>query len=236
MQYFGGKARIAKELVKYLKSKRKDGQVYIEPFVGSGWVMERMDGVRFGYDKHKYLIAMFKELQNDWIPPTTISEQEYFHIKDNKDENPHLTGFVGFGCSFAGKWFGGYARTSPNRKTNYCLSAHNSILKKMDNLKDVTFEEKDYTDLNLSNALIYCDPPYKGTTGYGLVGEFDSNEFWNKVREWSKDNFVVVSEYNAPEDFVCVWEKETITDIRNGKNKREARVEKLFIHKSLQDK
>ena len=26
------------------------------------------------------------------------------------DENPALTGFVGFGCSFGGKWWGGYAK------------------------------------------------------------------------------------------------------------------------------
>lgn len=81
MQYFGGKARIANDIVKYLKSQRKDGQAYIEPFVGAGWVMEKMDGERYGYDKHSYLIAMFKALQNGWTPPTSISEEEYRYLK-----------------------------------------------------------------------------------------------------------------------------------------------------------
>ena len=230
MRYFGGKSRIAKDIVKYLKSIRQKDQLYIEPFVGGGWVMSLMDGKREAYDKHPYLIAMYKALQNGWIPPKNLTKEEYEYIKNNKDEQPYLTGFVGFGCSFAGKWFGGYAH-SKNR--NYCLNAHNSILKKMRTMKDVKFECKDYRELNPKNALIYCDPPYQGTTQYGkIVGDFNSDEFWNKVREWSKNNMVVVSEYKAPDDFVEVWRKETKTDIRNKNNKREKRIEKLFIHKS----
>ena len=40
--------------------------------------------------------------------------------------------FVGFGCSFAGKWFGGYARS--NDKRNYAKMAKNSLNKKIINL------------------------------------------------------------------------------------------------------
>lgn len=231
MRYFGGKARIGKYIVNYLNSIRKDGQPYIEPFVGGGWVMSLMDGERYAYDKHPYLIDMYQALQDGWIPPTELSKGEYYHIKENQDENPALTGFVGFGCSFAGKWFGGYAHS---KDRNYCLNAHNSILKKMKNMQDVTFGCEDYRDLNPTGALVYCDPPYKGTTQYGkIVGEFNSNEFWDYMREWSKDNMVVISEYNAPDDFVEVWRKETKTDIRNRKNEKEDRIEKLFVHKSL---
>ena len=72
------------------------------------------------------------------------------------------------------------------------------------------------------NALIYCDPPYAGTTKYRF-GSFDSNSFWQWCRDMSKKgNTVIVSEYNAPDDFNCIWSKETKTDIRtkaNGKRK-----------------
>ena len=54
-------------------------------------------------DVHPYLIAMWKGLQNGWTPPDAISKEEYQYIKAHKDENPALTGFVGFGCSFGGK-------------------------------------------------------------------------------------------------------------------------------------
>ena len=63
-----------------------------------------------------------------------ISEEEYKLAKTRKD---HLKAFVGFGCSFAGKYFGGYARGSEER--NYCSNAKHSILKKHKTMQDVVF-------------------------------------------------------------------------------------------------
>lgn len=180
MQYFGGKTRIGKHIAEYLQSIRKDGQVCIEPFVGAGWVMTLVNGERYAYDKHPYLISMYQELQKGWVPPTSLTREEYEKARDG--ELPvYLTGFIGFGCSFAGKWFGGYAKSGDR---NYCLNAHNSIMKKMKTMQDVKFECKDYLELKPVGALIYCDPPYQGTTQYGkVVGDFNSELFWNKVRE-----------------------------------------------------
>ena len=53
---------------------------------------------------------MWQGLQSGWTPPDVITKEEYKYIREHKDENPALTGFVGFGCSFGGKWFGGLAR------------------------------------------------------------------------------------------------------------------------------
>ena len=228
IQYFGGKTRTAKDIVQCLNNYRKPNQNYIEPFVGGGIILSKITDKRIAYDKHPYLIAMYKELQNGWIPPDNITKEEYYYIKNNKDEKPHLTGFVGFGCSFAGKWFGGYASNS--RGDNYCLNSKNSILRKMNTLNDVHFEVADYKDLIFKDCLIYCDPPYQGTTQYGLVGEFNSMEFWEIIRRWSEDNTVIISEYNAPDDFKCVWEKRTKTEIRNSNNIREDRVERLYTY------
>ena len=228
MRYFGGKARIAKPISEYLQSIRKPNQTYIEPFVGAAWVMSLMDGNRKAFDKHPYLISMYQMLQKGWMPPSKISEEEYIHIKNNQDEIPHLAGFVGFGCSFSGKWFGCYARS---KDRNYCSNAYNSVLKKMKTLQDVEFNNSDYRDLCFKDSLIYCDPPYQGTTQYGkVVGEFDTAEFWEIMRDWSMNNTVVISEYQAPDDFICVWEKQTNTDIRNKNNIKEQRIEKLFTY------
>jgi DNA adenine methylase len=76
---------------------------------------------------------MFQKLQAGWIPPTEVSEEEYYSAKDNQENEPWLAGFIGFACSFAGKWWGGYARDGKNG--NYALRGHNSILKKMKNLQ-----------------------------------------------------------------------------------------------------
>ena len=234
MQYFGGKARIATDIVDIINIYKKDNQAFLSPFLGGGWVEQFIKGKKILCDKHTYLIEMYKALQNGWLPPTELAKEEYMHIKDNQDEQPHLTGFVGFGCSFAGKWFGGYAKDKSGR--NYCLNAHNSILKKIENglLDNTKLLNDDYRNLNPHDMIIYCDPPYKGTTQYdkNVVGEFNNNEFWDVMREWSKNNTVLISEYDAPEDFEIVWQKEVKLDIRDKNNEKQQRVEKLFKFKN----
>ena len=61
--------------------------------------------------------------------------------------------------------------------------------------------------------------------------DFNTEEFWDVMRNWSKNNDVYISEYVAPDDFECVLEIQTKTDIRNGKNQLDKRVEKLFKYK-----
>ena len=112
MQYFGGKQRISKYIVETLNDYRKDKQPLVEPFVGGCNVISKMDGERYCYDINEYLIEMYKAVQNGWIPPTTITKEEYDYIKNNKNEDKVLTGFVGIGCSYSGKWFGGYAKNN----------------------------------------------------------------------------------------------------------------------------
>ena len=88
---------------------------------------------------------------------------------------------VGFGCSFAGKWWGGYARGGEGR--NYCQNAKNSILKKVEKLHNVYFSSTSYDDVEIeqSNSMLYCDIPYKDTTGYS-VGNFNHEQFYT----WAK--------------------------------------------------
>jgi DNA adenine methylase len=98
-----------------------------------------------------------------------------------------------------------------------------------DKIKTFKFGNKDYRKVKLSGYLIYCDPPYNDTTKVGSKKTFDSEEFWDTVREWSKDNVVIVSEYNAPKDFKCVWKRDTQISISLNNKKRS--VEKLFMIK-----
>ena len=51
-------------------------------------------------DKHKYLIDLLNGVKNGYDLPEKITEEEYKYIKEHKDDDPVLTGFVGFGCSF----------------------------------------------------------------------------------------------------------------------------------------
>lgn len=229
LQYFGGKTKVSNQIVDYLESVRKENQVYIEPFVGGGIICSKMSGERKAYDYNEYLIEMYKAVQDGYELPSFVSEEEYKYIREHKDENKPLTGFVGFGCSFAGKWFGGYARNKQNH--NYCLASKNSLIRKMSTMYDVKFEWKDYKTLELYNCLIYCDPPYANTTKYTGTPDFDTDKFWSVMREWSKDNDVYISEYEAPNDFISVLDIDTKTNIRDKNDKVCTRKEKLFTYK-----
>jgi DNA adenine methylase len=55
---------------------------------------------------------------------------------------------------------------------------------------------------------VYCDPPYQSTKRYET--DFDNNAFWEWVRETTpKVKALYVSEYEAPDDFKCIWQKDT---------------------------
>ena len=74
--------------------------------------------------------------------------------------------------------------------------------------------------------VVYCDPPYEGTYGYGRG--FDHEAFWQWCR--TRDFPVYVSEYRAPEDFISIWCKEK-RRLFNSSGLSENAVEHLFLHK-----
>lgn len=74
--------------------------------------------------------------------------------------------------------------------------------------------------------VVYCDPPYAGTGGYGR--EFDNEAFWQWCR--TRDFPVYVSEYQAPEDFISIWCKEK-RRLFNDRGLSSNSVEHLFLHK-----
>lgn len=178
-------------------------------------------------DKHEYLIAMWQALQRGYELPDSISEEQYRYIMTHKDEDKALAGFVGFACSFGGKWFGCYAR---NNRTNYADTGKRHTLKCFEGLRNAEFLCMDYHDVPIpEGAVIYADPPYAGTTGYS-TGAFDSAAFWEYMRELSTKHLVFISEQTAPEDFVPVWEKPYRRAMANYINGGFLTTEKLYVH------
>lgn len=208
----GSKARFAKEILPLILAGRTVGQTYVEPFVGGFNMIQHVENPRIANDSHFYLIELFRAIQGGWIPPDEVTESEYKLIKSNPENyHPKLVGFVGFGCSYAGKWFGGYARGNANNGAtrNYCLESKRNILKQAPLLNGVEILNQDYTKLDLPpHSLIYCDPPYANTTKYKHT--FDSSKFWGWVRTKAKEGHCIfVSEYSAPSDFHSIWERTT---------------------------
>lgn len=185
-------------------------------------------------DAHPYLIALYQALQHGYELPENISREQYHYIKDHKDEDKALSGFVGFGVSFGGKWFDGYAFDRQGR--NYALEAKKHTMKIWQGIKNSTFTCLDYKDVYIpENAVIYCDPPYKGTTAYKGMKEIDYQEFWQYMRELSKTHKVFVSEETAPTDFECIWQKEVRRTLDRNKSNQFIRTEKLWIYKGEHD-
>jgi len=226
VQYFGGKQRVATELVVEIQRHRTgDSQLFFEPFLGGANIVTLISGRRAAADANIDLITMYKALQQGWVPPSTLSAEEYALAKALPEGTTPIKAFAGFGCSFAGKWFGGYAKSGVR---NYALNAKNSLEKKRSGLQGVALFAKKYNEFTPIGALVYCDPPYQGTTQYGAVGEFNTAAFWDTMRQWAEQNIVLVSEYAAPDNCEVVWEKHVITDIRGTEGKL-PRVEKLFL-------
>jgi DNA adenine methylase len=168
---------------------------------------------RFACDLHPYLISLLQAAQQGWTPPTLkLTVEEYAHIKNNKDQyDPAWVGLVGFACSFGAKWFDGFAR-SP-RGQDFLGGGWAALQRKMHNMSDVTFTQISYNKLpDCENAVIYCDPPYSGTTGYNL-DKFVHADFWDWCAARAMQNTVLVSEFNIPSGIAhrVLWSKERKT-------------------------
>jgi len=229
----GSKNKYANELLPIILKSRLPNQWYVEPFVGGFNMIDKVIGNRIANDTNYYLIELFKAVQNGWLPPTNISEEEYKNIRTNKDlYPPYLVGFVGFGCSYSGKWFGGYARGNTNNgvSRNYCDESRRNLLKQARKIKDVIIYNKNYLKLEIpKNSIIYCDPPYADTTSY--KDNFNHDLFWNWVRSMDmQEHKVYISEYKAPEDFICIWSKKVNNTLVKETGSKQG-VERLFINK-----
>ena len=80
-------------------------------------------------------------------------------------------------------------------------------------------------------SIIYCDIPYQGTKQYSTSKDFNHSAFWDWCREKARQGHTIfVSEYNAPADFECVWQKQAKSSLSaNGKiGGNKLSVEKLF--------
>jgi len=229
MKYLGSKARIVNDLKELVCDGRKPGQFVVDPFCGGCNFIDRIPNPRYISDSHYYLIAMWDRLVNhNWDPPSHVSEDLYKELQHNpRGHEPWLVGFVGFGCSFGAKWFAGYARGNTR---NYALETARALRLQADRLQGSIIEHRHYQNIVIpDNSIIYCDPPYNRTTEYDQ--EFNSSRFWDWVRQMiAKGHRVYVSEYQAPSDFVCIYEKPVNCSI--AENRKETRIEKLFTQSS----
>lgn len=232
MKYMGSKSRFSKYILPIVLKDRQPDQWYVEPFVGGANMIEDVSGNCLGGDSNKYVIDLLKYLSRGFLP-RKITKREYDSIREFKHKYPEwLVGFAGICCSYSGKWFAGFAGETSTRQgvRDYQEEALNNIKKQLPKLTNVTFTHSEYNKLKIpENSIIYCDIPYYGTTKY--KDDFYHHLFWQWCRLKSIEGHkIFVSEYNAPDDFICVWEQVTRSSLSaNGKvgGSKES-TEKLF--------
>ena len=244
MKYMGSKSRIAKHIVPIIQKYIDDNGIttYIEPFCGGANIVDKIKcDRRIASDKNKYLVALLQRAQAGESLYESVPKELYdkaraaFNNGDTSEFEDWQIGNIGFLASFNGRWFdGGYAKPGYEKTKNglryrdYYNEAKNNLLKQTPNLAGIEFICQDYIKVNPCGALVYCDPPYQGTKQYSNATEFDYNLFWDTMRAWSKNNIVIISEENAPDDFICIWEQSISRSIKATDKSRST--EKLFIY------
>lgn len=230
MKYMGSKSRIAKHILPImLDDAEKHGiTTWIEPFVGGGNMIDKVPDRmrRIGIDYSPHTIAAMlaiRDMVNNL--PDNVSEDEYRSIKGKPVDS--ISSWIRLVCSLGGRFENGYARDKTGR--NYALEGKRNALKQSPKIQAVEFVCASYNDYKPVNSLVYCDPPYQGTTKY-KTDVFNHEEFFEWCRNAAKNgNLVYVSEYSAPEDFECVWQGEVKTGFASQrKSATHTAVEKLF--------
>lgn len=247
MKYMGSKNRLAKELVPIIQKYINDNNIenYLEPFVGGCSIIEKIKCKnRYGSDNHKYLIALLNNLNKLNELPDFVTKEHYSDVRNcyNKRLKTYedwYIGAIGFLASYNGRFFdGGYAgivNTKIGTERNYYKEAYNNLLSQSNKLKNIVFNYCDFRDIKpIKNFVIYCDIPYKGTKQYSTSKNFPYEEFYEWCKKMSKNNIILISEYDMPDDFECIWSKKIETSMNNNRNandNKNKRVEKLFIYK-----
>jgi DNA adenine methylase len=219
MRYLGGKAKIRKELCAEIAKFRKPGQIVWEPFCGGLNSAVGHGGAVFCSDSSLTLISLFQAVAAGWDPPEYVSEETYRAAHALPETDP-LHGFCACCCSFGGRPWIGYAGYSVGHRMP---GGDRRIL-----LRDVP-KISWFACLNFlalvprpTGLLIYCDPPYRGRTGYSF--DFDHDLFKRRCREWARYTTVLVSEYDFPGRLI--WERRRDAPLRG---KETAHTERLYL-------
>lgn len=244
MVYQGSKNRIAKELIPIIQKHidENGSDTYIELFVGGANVIDKVSCKnRIGYDINKSVITLLKYAQNDpdlSIAPEDCPFEHYADVRANQTTGKYpqeYVALIGYSASYGGRYYdGGYGR-DPKGVRNIYKERITNFKTQTPYLKDIEFNVMDYKDLDISkynNCVFYLDPPYRNTKNYSRQ-LINYEEFYDFCRELSKNNIVLISEYNMPDDFECIWEKSKKVMQKSDRKTGEIATERLYKYKGV---
>jgi len=230
----GGKSRLAGKIAEYLSREAGDRRRYIEPFIGGGSVFAKVaplfEQAEAG-DASEDIVMMWLAVSDGWLPPEALTENDYKRLMTAPPSA--LRGFAGFGCSFGGKWFGGFARGGKmgnGEPRNHQSESFRAVKRMAPAFHGRKICQRDYREWQIdADCVVYCDPPYEGTQEYGAVGAFDSAEFWRTAQGWSESGaLVLVSEYSAPKGWRPVLSMPHRQSLQHGADGRPETTERVW--------
>jgi len=218
MKYVGGKHTISKQLTDFIKSQVNPSEhEFYDLFCGSCGIVKNMQEFKkvIANDIEEDLYLFWKDdFALDFFP----NETEYKSYKYNPTPSQKRC-FYRFFMSYGGKSWGGYLERHCNSKRDFFQEFKNSYNKIKPILKNVGFHNKSYMEFDMENAIVYCDPPYENTQGYG--SSFNHDEFWERMRYLSQKNIVFISCEKHPDDFIVVWKKDKLRTLQREKRLKE---------------
>lgn len=234
MKYMGGKTRIAKHIVPIMLGSG-DYQNFYDLSCGGGNLLDKIPQKynRIGVDINPNVIEALTLIRDNptSLPKnnTEFTEQHYNQLKQQKHSTSPMIGYCGFALSYAGKWFGGWCRDSAGKR-DYVKEAYNNAQKQSPLLQNTKLICCSYDEVEiLPNSIIYIDPPYKNTTSY--KNSFDYEKFYKWCLETSKKHKLFISEYEMPDSFECVWQKEIVSSLTQDTGAKKG-IEKLWVAKN----
>ena len=254
MRYSGSKRRFMKDLLPFIMDGTNPDTAFFDCFGGGMNVISEVPLTnKTAIDTNYFIIKLWQAIKEKGVealnlPKCTadLSQNDYEDIKRSYLNlegvyDDYLIGFVGSSCSYGGAWFNGYAHFNPNKNEDHIKEAYNGLVKQVNN-----FQHLDKTEfiwgsyigkcVNIpEKSVLFCDPPYNGTKEYHTT--FDTEYFWKWAVQKSKEGHkVLITEYNAPNDFKCVWQKNKKDGMGTTISGRQqnTKTEKLFIYDKLQ--
>lgn len=206
MRYLGGKSKLAAAISAEIRARVGGAKIW-EPFCGGCSVTCQLaaGGYVLATDICSPLVSMYKQLQLGWEPPATLTEAQYHACKLLPDSDP-LKAFAGFAVSYASKYFGGFARGAGR---DFAAEGYRNLKTQRQLLAGVKFGCFSFFDITpRAHMVLYCDPPYTGTTAYTGTVDFDSARFWQRASDWvAAGSRVFVSEFSCPVASSVLWTK-----------------------------
>lgn len=253
MVYMGSKRKYCKYIVPIIQEYINEHGIttFVDCFCGGANLADKIDcKAVICNDISPTLIALHQQAQADFSKIPTNGDREYWdlahaewkRIKSAMDKGAEYHSVLPLSIIGAIEWYGsfsnggfprGYAKPSADR--NYYQEAYRNHKKQAENenYKNIIFICGSYDSMEgklNSNALLYCDSPYKGTKPYGIAPNFNFNKYYEWLTNIGKKYPIFVSEQNLPEEFnkFIVWEDNNVKRTI-GLNNNFSACEKLYL-------